>query len=266
MIDDNVSETRPPAPPEIELDRVTKRFDGAKALDRVTVRWDPGLTHVVLGPSGSGKSTLVRLLAGLIRPDEGRVRIGSTEVDPGHRAGFSERTGYVVQDGGLFPHLTVRDNASLMARLRGWPRDRVTNRLAELAGLLGLEADELARFPHEVSGGQRQRAGLLRALMMDPPALLLDEPLGALDPIIRSRLQSELRDIFRRFGKTVVFITHDLGEAAYFADTVTLLAAGRVVQHGPFEDLLARPAEPFVTAFVNAQRPPRRLVEGAGHD
>ena len=166
------------------------------------------------------------------------------------------RTGYVIQDGGLFPHLTARGNVTLLARHLGWDRPRIEARVAELAELTRFPADGLDRHPRQLSGGQRQRVGLMRALMLDPAALLLDEPLGALDPLVRADLQTELRDIFRSLGKTVVLVTHDLGEATFFADRVVLLRDGRVVQEGSPADLWHRPADPFVTRFVQAQRGP----------
>jgi osmoprotectant transport system ATP-binding protein len=169
--------------------------------------------------------------------------------------------GYVIQEGGLFPHLSIRRNVALMAREFGWEPARRDARLTELAELARLPAALLERYPLEVSGGQRQRAALMRALMLDPDLLLLDEPLGALDPMIRVELQQELKDIFRRLGKTVLLVTHDLAEAVHFGDRLVLLRAGRIVQLGRPADLLERPAEPFVEAFVNAQRGPRQLLE-----
>jgi osmoprotectant transport system ATP-binding protein len=162
----------------------------------------------------------------------------------------------VIQDGGLFPHLTARGNVSLLARHLGWPAARIDARVADLAALTRLPADALDRAPHELSGGQRQRVALMRALMLDPAALLLDEPLGALDPLVRADLQAELRDLFRSLGKTVVLVTHDLGEATFLADHLVLLREGSIVQQGPPADLWRRPADPFVTRFVQAQRGP----------
>jgi osmoprotectant transport system ATP-binding protein len=162
--------------------------------------------------------------------------------------------GYVIQEGGLFPHLSGRDNVALLARHLGWDRPRIDARLAELAALTHFPADGLARYPAELSGGQQQRVALMRALMLDPAVLLLDEPLGALDPMIRFELQTELRDIFRSLGKTVVLVTHDMGEAAYLGDTLVLLRAGRIVQQGSAADLVRAPADAFVARFVTAQR------------
>jgi osmoprotectant transport system ATP-binding protein len=166
------------------------------------------------------------------------------------------RVGYVIQDGGLFPHLTARGNVTLMARYLGQDRRAIAARVDKLAELTRFPADGLDRYPHQLSGGQRQRVGLMRALMLDPDALLLDEPLGALDPLIRADLQTELREVFRALDKTVVMVTHDLGEAAFFAHRVILLREGRIVQEGSPADLWRRPADPFVTRFVQAQRGP----------
>jgi osmoprotectant transport system ATP-binding protein len=174
-------------------------------------------------------------------------------VDAGSRDRLVARMGYVVQDGGLYPHLTAVDNVTLAADAQGWPHGRIDARVAELAGMAGLDAATLGRYPRELSGGQRQRVGLMRALMLDPPVLLLDEPLGALDPIVRAELQDQLGHLFATLAKTVVLVTHDIREAARLGRTITLMTAGRVVQHGTFADLVERPAAPFVTQFLTAQ-------------
>jgi osmoprotectant transport system ATP-binding protein len=238
------------------LDAVRKEYAGRTALGPVTLDVPAGRTTVLLGPSGCGKSTLLRLLIGLIVPDAGTVTFDGTPVTPATVRAVRRRVGYVIQDGGLFPHLTARGNVTLMARHLGWDRDRANARVAELAALTHFPADALDRRPQHLSGGQRQRVGLMRALMLDPAALLLDEPLGALDPLVRADLQDDLRAVFRAVGKTVVLVTHDLGEAAFFADRVVLLRDGTIVQEGTPADLWRRPADPFVTRFVQAQRGP----------
>jgi len=238
----------------LDLNGVTKSFDGEPAVRVDSLRALPGRTLVLIGASGSGKSTLLRLMVGLLPPDRGTVTLGSTEITPATAPRLRRRMGYVIQDGGLFPHLTARGNVVLMARHVGWRADRVESRLRELVELTRFPPDGLDRFPAQLSGGQRQRVSLMRALMLDPDLLLLDEPLGALDPLIRSDLQEDLRRIFRTLGKTVVLVTHDLGEARYFADRIVLLQEGRVAQEGTFEDLVERPKSPFVTRFVRAQR------------
>jgi osmoprotectant transport system ATP-binding protein len=236
--------------------RVEKRYGGVVALAGIDLDCPESQTTVLIGPSGCGKSTLLRLAAGLIRPDAGEVWFEGARLEPETLREARLRMGYVIQEGGLFPHLTIRRNVTLMARELGWVRTRREERLAELAELTRLPGTLLDRYPLELSGGQRQRAALMRALMLDPDLLLLDEPLGALDPMIRVELQQELKAIFQRLGKTVLLVTHDLSEAVHFGDRLVLLRAGRIVQLGSPRDLVDRPAEPFVDAFVSAQRGP----------
>jgi osmoprotectant transport system ATP-binding protein len=235
---------------------VSKAFAGRTALGPLSLEVPAGRTTALIGLSGCGKSTLLRMLIGLVEPDAGAVEFAGEPVTPATARGVRLRVGYVIQDGGLFPHLTARENVTLMARHLSRDRAATAARVTELADLTHFPGDGLDRFPHQLSGGQRQRVGLMRALMLDPDALLLDEPLGALDPLIRADLQTELRDIFRSLGKTVVLVTHDLTEAAYFAERVVLLRDGQVVQEGTLADLWHRPADPFVTRFVQAQRGP----------
>ena len=229
----------------IALRNVTKTFGGRVALDDVSLTVESGETHVLLGSTGSGKSTILKLVLGLLRPDSGEVC-----VDP------AVRMGYVVQDGALFPHLSAARNAMLPARAARWSDAAQAARLEELAGLVGLERPLLHRYPHQLSTGQRQRASLLRALILDPPVLLLDEPLGALDPIARAELQRHLVRIIAELRKTVIVVTHDVREAFVFGTTITLMSRGRVVQQGTFADLARHPAEPFVAEFLRAQAPP----------
>ncbi len=207
----------------------------------------------LIGPSGAGKSTVLRLVLGLVLPDAGEVRFAGVPVGRDDAA-LRRRIGYVVQGGGLFPHLTAGENAAIVARWLGWDQARVSRRLAELAELARLPSGALARHPSELSGGQAQRVSLVRALFLDPEVLLLDEPLGALDPVTRADLQTDLRRAFEEVGKTVVFVTHDLAEAAFFARRLVLFRDGRIVQEGAIEDLARAPAEPFVARFVRAQR------------
>jgi osmoprotectant transport system ATP-binding protein len=232
------------------LRQVSKSYGETAALSPLDIDIAAGSTTVLIGSSGSGKSTLLRLLNRLIRPTTG----AGEPMTEANAPALRRRMGYVIQDGGLFPHLTARGNAALLARHLGWDRPRIDARLAELAALTHFPADGLARYPAELSGGQQQRVALMRALMLDPAVLLLDEPLGALDPMIRFELQTELRDIFRSLGKTVVLVTHDMGEAAYLGDTLVLLRAGRIVQQGSAADLVRAPADAFVARFVTAQR------------
>ena len=229
----------------LEIDRVSKSFGGRgdlkKALDNVSLTIPSRHTHVLLGSSGSGKSTLIRLLIGVLTPDSGKITINGN-------------IGYVPQDGGLFPHLTAKDNVTLVAKTLGWSREEIQARLDELEKLTSLERSLLERLPKELSGGQRQRVSLMRAAFLDPALLVLDEPLGALDPIIRAEVQNELKSIFNALGKTVLMVTHDIDEARFFGHELTLLKDGRVIQTGPFEDLLDSPKDPFVTKFIQSQR------------
>ena len=236
------------------LDEVSKAFQGRPAIERLTLEVEPGRTTVLIGPSGCGKSTLLRLLLGLVWPDSGTVRYDGQPLAPQRIAALRRRVGYVIQQGGLFPHLTARRNITLMAEHLRWPAASVDARVEELAELTHFPPDGLTRYPGELSGGQNQRVGLMRALMLDPEVLLLDEPLGALDPMVRFGLQEELRQIFSSLRKTVVMVTHDLAEAAYLADTLVLLRDGRIVQQGPPAALVESPADEFVARFVQAQR------------
>ncbi len=239
-----------------ELRGVSKRYGGTTVLDGIDLEVPAGATVVLLGRSGCGKSTILRLLNGLLAPDAGAVRFVGEPVGGATLAAQRRRMGYVIQEGGLFPHLTVRGNLALLPHYLGWERPRVDARIGELLALLRLAPELAGRYPAELSGGQRQRVALARALVLDPPALLLDEPLGALDPIVRHELQSELRDLFAALARTVVLVTHDLAEAAHFGGEIVLLDAGVIVQRGPMRDLLERPATPFVERFVRAQRSP----------
>ncbi|HEX4459911.1 MAG TPA: ATP-binding cassette domain-containing protein [Polyangia bacterium] len=236
----------------VEVRGLTKRFGAEHALGPIDLVFAPGTTALI-GPSGCGKSTLLRLLVGLIAPDAGEVRFDDAPLTTATVAAVRRRVGYVIQDGGLFPHLSARDNVTLMARQIGWDKTRIAARLGELMQLVHLSDDALSRYPRQLSGGQRQRVSLMRALMLDPDVILLDEPLGALDPIVRSELQVDLKAIFARLGKTVVLVTHDLGEAGFLAARIALMQAGRVLQLGALESLYESPADPFVTRFVRAQ-------------
>jgi len=231
-----------------------KSFGDAAAVRGVDLDLVPGQTLALIGPSGSGKSTLLRLLMGLIAPDRGEVRLGGEPLPVRGGREQRRRLGYVVQDGGLFPHLTARGNLALPVRHAGWDAGRIDERVRELCELTSFPAGALGRWPAQLSGGMRQRVGLMRALMLDPLVLLLDEPLAALDPLIRAELQRDLRRIFRRLGKTVVLVTHDLAEARYFADRLVLIHDGRIAQDGTYDDLAGAPADDFVRRFLGAQR------------
>ncbi len=240
----------------LELHEVSKHYEGHTVVHPLDLAVQAQRTTVLIGPSGSGKSTLIRLMIGLVRPDSGRVVFDGRALADAQLLQQRRRMGYVIQEGGLFPHLTARDNIVLMARHLRWSACAVDARVESLAGLTRFPLDALDRYPGALSGGQRQRVALMRALMLDPDLLLLDEPLGALDPMIRYDLQTELASIFRELGKTVVLVTHDMGEAAFFGDRLLLLDGGRVVQDGPPAAFLERPAGPFVRRFIRAQRRP----------
>jgi len=237
-----------------ELRQVVKRYGATIALDAIDLSIAPGRTTALIGPSAAGKSSVLRMLLGLEWPDAGEVLFDGVPLQRDTLLAQRRRIGYVIQEGGLFPHLTGAGNAALLARTLHWDAARIDARLRELATLCQLPFDALSRYPAELSGGQRQRVGLIRALMLDPPVLLLDEPLGALDPIVRHDLQAQMRELFALLRKTVVLVTHDVAEAAYLGDTLALLRDGRVLQQGSVHDLLDAPADAFVRAFMTAQR------------
>jgi osmoprotectant transport system ATP-binding protein len=239
----------------LEIEGVSKQFGALQALRDVSLHVERGRTGCLIGESGSGKSTLLRLITGLVVPDRGTLRFDGTPITPASVRALRLRMGYVIQEGGLFPHLTAYGNAALMAKHLGWDATRIRQRIEELRTLMRLPEEALARHPRALSGGQRQRVGLMRALMLDPELLLLDEPLGALDPITRSELQADLRAIFAELKKTVVIVTHDLAEAAFFGEFIAVMRDGQIVQCGTLADLTERPADPFVTRFVQAQQP-----------
>jgi osmoprotectant transport system ATP-binding protein len=247
----------------VELAGVVRRFPAGGGVGPIDLALPSGRTAALIGPSGCGKSTLLRLMIGLVRPEAGVVRVGGVPLTDDNVLPLRHRMGYVIQEGGLFPHLSARDNAELMARHLRWERARIASRLDEVVELSRFPRELLDRFPLELSGGQRQRVGLMRALFLDPDLLLLDEPLGALDPMIRAELQADLRRLFRALGKTVALVTHDIGEAGFLADEIVLLRDGRVVQRGTLEALVRAPADPFVTRFVNAQRSPLESLAAA---
>ena len=248
------------AVPLLELRGVVKRHRGAAALGPLDLAVGRGRTLAVVGPSGAGKTTLLRVLLGLEHPDEGEVRFDGVPLADVDLLALRRRIGYVVQGGGLFPHLTAEGNAALVARWLRWDEPRLRARVGELAELARLPSELLRRYPAQLSGGQAQRVALVRALVLDPEVLLLDEPLGALDPVTRADLQDDLAAAFARLRKTVVLVTHDLAEAALLGGRIALLRDGRVVQEGTLEELYRRPADPFVTRFLQAQRSPLDAV------
>ncbi len=239
----------------IELRQVSKRFGHQLAVDAIDLTCPKGQTQVLIGTSGCGKSTLLRMMVGLVTPDSGSVLFEGEPLDELTLDSVRQRIGYMIQEGGLFPHLTVRENIAIVPRYLRWQPSESDVRIKELLELTQLPIALLDRYPRQLSGGQRQRVSLMRALMLDPDVMLLDEPLGDLDPMIRAELQQDLRIIFRELGKTVVLVTHDLAEAGFLADRVTLLSHGKIVQQGDFSELIANPVDEFAAKFVQAQRP-----------
>lgn len=238
----------------IAFERVSHRYPHAVAVDDVTLQVEAGETVALIGPSGCGKSTLLKLAAGLVWPQQGSVVVTDRELAPDNVLEIRRRIGYVIQSGGLFPHLSAAANVTLAARFLRKDRDWIEARVVELAELVQLPREALDRFPNNLSGGQRQRVSLMRALMLDPAVLLLDEPLGALDPMVRHGLQEDLRRLFERLGKSVLLVTHDMAEAAFFSRNIVLMREGKIVQRGTYKDLTESPAEEFVRDFVKAQR------------
>jgi osmoprotectant transport system ATP-binding protein len=237
----------------IHLKNVSKTYGRVRALQAIDLTMPQGMTTALIGPSGCGKSTLLRLIIGLTYPDIGTVYFKDAQVAPDVVLSLRREMGYVIQEGGLFPHLTARDNVTLMARYVGWSKDRIETRVDDLSDLAQFPRDGLSRYPVQLSGGQRQRVSLMRALMFDPDVLLMDEPLGSLDPMIRSDLQTDLKQIFQALRKTVVLVTHDMSEAAFLGDIIVLLKDGEIVQRGTLNELIHSPSNPFVIRFINAQ-------------
>jgi osmoprotectant transport system ATP-binding protein len=238
----------------ITLTDVSKRFGDGVAVAGLSLRVDEGESVALVGSSGCGKSTVLRMITGLEWPDRGTIAVSGEEVTRSTLGRVRARLGYVIQDGGLFPHLSCRRNVTLAAELGGTDGGDIRRRLEELADLVRLSPSLLERFPREVSGGQRQRVALMRALFREPPVLLLDEPFGALDPVVRREVGDELFALLRRLDKTVLLVTHDVAEAAALADRIAVLRAGALLQSGTLAELRTSPADPFVEKFVSAHR------------
>jgi osmoprotectant transport system ATP-binding protein len=239
------------------LAEVTKRFPGgALALDRISLSVPEGEILVLLGTSGSGKTTALKTLNRLVRADDGRVTVLGRDVEAWDPILLRRSIGYVIQEVGLLPHLTVAENIGIVPRLLGWEPERRAARTRELLALVGLDPDRFASArPRQLSGGESHRAGLARALGADPPLLLMDEPFGALDPLTRRRLQDEFKALQRRLGKTVVLVTHDVPEALRLGDRVAVMHAGRVVQEAAAAEIRETPQAGFVSDFLAAALP-----------
>jgi osmoprotectant transport system ATP-binding protein len=247
----------------IALEGLSKRFAGAAApaVDALSLDVAAGEICVLIGPSGCGKTTTMRMINRMIEPDSGRIRIDGrdvTEVDP---VELRRSVGYVIQQVGLFPHMSIAENVATVPKLLGWDAPRIAARVDELLALVHMDPSRFRdRYPRELSGGQKQRVGVARALAADPPVMLMDEPFGALDPITRTALQDEFLRILREIRKTIVFVTHDIDEALKMGSRVAILRAGKLVQYARPEALLARPADAFVAEFVGADRALKRLA------
>jgi osmoprotectant transport system ATP-binding protein len=248
---------------EIVFDHVSKRYPGRDdhALRELTLEIPAGTFCVLVGPSGGGKTTALKTVNRLVPFDDGDIRIDGRSVRDLPPVELRRGIGYVIQQVGLFPHMTVGDNIATVPRLLGWDRARTRTRIAELLDLVGLEAEDAKRYPAQLSGGQRQRVGLARALAADPPLLLMDEPFGALDPITRARLQQELRRLHHDVAKTVIFVTHDIDEAIMMGDRIAILReGGTLAQYDTPDAILAHPADAFVEQFIGEDRALRRLA------
>jgi osmoprotectant transport system ATP-binding protein len=246
----------------ITLEHVTKRYPetGVVAVDDLSLHIPEGLTVALIGPSGCGKTTTMRMVNRLVDPTAGRILVNDEDVTHVDPVVLRRHIGYVIQQVGLFPHMTIAQNVAAVPNLLGWDRARITRRTEELLHLVGLDpAQMLERYPGQLSGGQRQRVGVARALAADPPVLLMDEPFGALDPIARALLQAEFRQILKRVRKTVVLVTHDLDEATRLGDRIAIMKSGRIVQYDTPNVVLSHPADAFVESFVGTDRALVRL-------
>lgn len=247
----------------IRFEGVSKRFPGAPspAVDGLDLHVPEGTTCVLIGPSGCGKSTTLRMVNRLVEPDAGRVTVAGRDVAEADPIALRRGIGYVLQGVGLFPHRTVARNVATVPELLGWPKPRIAERVDAMLDLVGLDPGTYRdRRPDALSGGQRQRVGVARALAADPPVLLMDEPFGAVDPVARGRLQTEIGAILKRLGKTVLIVTHDIDEAMLMGDAVALMRGGRLVQADAPQRFLAEPADGFVAGFVGRDRALRRLA------
>lgn len=240
----------------LKFDNVTKTYAGeVTAVDHVTLNVEEGEFLVLIGPSGCGKTTTMKMINRLIEPTDGTISLNGKNILDTNAVELRRSIGYVIQQIGLFPHMTIKENIALVPKLLKWPDDKRKKRAEELMELVHMDpGDYLDRYPHELSGGQQQRIGVLRALAADPPLILMDEPFGALDPITRDTLQEEFKKLQRSLGKTIVFVTHDMDEALKLADRIVIMREGKVVQLGTPDDILREPADDFVEEFIGKDR------------
>jgi len=246
----------------INMEHVTKRYaeGGPASVDDLSLVVPEGTTTALIGPSGCGKTTTMRMINRLIDPTEGKIIVNGNDVTKVDPVELRRHIGYVIQQVGLFPHMTIAQNIAAVPKLLGWTEAKIKSRTEELLDLVGLDPSEmLKRYPRQLSGGQRQRIGVARALAADPPVLLMDEPFGAIDPIARARLQDEFRQILQRVRKTVVLVTHDLDEAIRLGDRIAIMKSGKIVQYDTPDAVLSHPADAFVENFVGIDRAIKRL-------
>ena len=247
---------------EIVLRDVTKQYPGRArpAVDHLSFEIPAGEICVLIGPSGCGKTTALKLVNRLIPISSGDITIDGRSINSLEVTELRRGIGYVFQQIGLFPHMTIQDNIGTVPRLLGWPKQRIHNRARELLALVGLDPNsDLRRYPGEFSGGQQQRIGVARAMAVDPPIMLMDEPFGAIDPITRERLQDDFLRLHREVRKTIIFVTHDIDEAIKMGDRIAIMRDGHLVQLGTADEILAHPADEFVASFVGADRGLKRL-------
>src|SRR5438067_5036638 len=244
----------------VELREVTKRYGDTVAVDHLSLTAPAGRICVLIGPSGCGKTTSLRMVNRLIEPTSGEILIDGQNVLKEDPTELRRRIGYVIQQVGLFPHRTIGQNIATVPELLGWPAARIRARVDELLSLIGFDPARMRdRYPAQLSGGERQRVGVARAMAAEPPLMLMDEPFGAVDPIVRNRLQDEFLNLQRTLGITVIFVTHDIDEAIKLGDRVAVMRTGKLVQYSPPAELLAHPADDFVAQFVGHDRALKRL-------
>ncbi|WP_050615179.1 betaine/proline/choline family ABC transporter ATP-binding protein [Bacillus testis] len=239
----------------LKFENVSKIYAGGKrAVDHINLDIKKGEFVCFIGPSGCGKTTTMKMINRLIKPSEGQIFVDGKNVMESNVVELRRSIGYVIQQIGLFPHMTIRENIALVPKLLKWPQSKRNARAEELLKLVNMPPEFLDRYPHELSGGQQQRIGVLRALAAEPPLILMDEPFGALDPITRDSLQAELKNLQKTLGKTIVFVTHDMDEAIKLADRIVIMREGKIVQQGSPDDILLHPADEFVENFIGKDR------------